>query len=114
MTGRIAGGFFLRVDDRRQRRRWSLLRHEIINTIVRSNLIVRHTGPLAAITWSADSWSELSSLGDVGHAVGLEKVEVGTGVNGIQGRARSHVSCLVGAHILTNGHVIGLVTGAAA
>ena len=114
MTGRVAGGFFLWVDDGRQRRRRSLLGQEIVNTVVRSNLVLCHAGPLAAITWFADSWCELASLGDVGHAVALEEIQVGTGINGAQAGSGPHVCCLICANVLSDGHVVRLVAGAAA
>ena len=90
------------------------MRHEITNTIVCSDLIVGHASPFTAVTWSAHSWCKLSSLGDVRHAVGLEKVEVGTGINGADTRGRPHVCVLVCAYVLSNSHVVRLITGAAA
>jgi hypothetical protein len=90
------------------------VRHEITNTIVCSDLVVGHTSPFTAVTWSAHSWCELPSLGDVRHAVGLEKVEIGTGINGAETRGRSHVCGFVCAYVLSNSHVVRLITGAAA
>jgi hypothetical protein len=114
MTGCMTRGFFLRIGDRRQRWRRSLVRHEITNTIVRSDLVVGHASPFTAVTRSTHSWCELPSLGDVRHAVGLEKVEVGTGINGAETRGWSHVCGLVCAYVLSNSHVVRLITGAAA
>ena len=81
------------------------MRHKITNTIVCSDLVIGHASPFTAVTWSAHSWCKLSSLGDVRHAVGLEKVEVGTGINGAGTRGRPHVCVLVCAYVLSNSHV---------
>jgi hypothetical protein len=61
---------------------WRLAGHEVVNTVGRSNLIVGHTSPLSAVTWLADPGCELSGLRNVGHAMALQEVEVGSGIDG--------------------------------
>lgn len=93
-----------------RRRRSFLPGHKVVNTVALQ--VVCDTCPFTAITWSeACPRRKLPSLGDVGHAVALEQVQIGSRVNGhVDGRVfRINVSGFVGSF-----KVIGFVAGATA
>lgn len=72
---------FVLLESRVWRRR-CLLGSEIVNTIDRRRLVICNASPLSAITWFAHPRGKLTSLCDVGHAMRLEQIEVGSGVVG--------------------------------
>lgn len=106
--------FFMRLYDGRIRWRRCLLRHKVIDTVDRRDLVVSDASPLAAMTWLADSWGKLSGLGNMGHAVSLKSVKIGARVDGSLDRSGTHVGCLVRTNILTDCHVVRLIACTAA